>query len=129
MLSAKLIILISWAPIYSTIFRLDIGKCIFNHVNEFVSISELTESREVKIPLNPKDITERFLFSALDRSFIQQIIERKCKSILFLIASDWFSEINVYDVFWCKSQELQYKIISLEIKWVYSLWQLMHLGT
>ena len=113
----------------STIFRLDIGKCIFNHVNEFVSISELAESREVKIPLNPKDITERFLFSVLDRSFIQQIIERRCKSILFLIASDWFSEINVYDVFWCKSQELQYKIISLEIKWVYSLWQLMHLGT
>ena len=41
-------------------FTFDIGVCIFNHVNEFVSISEIAESRKVKIPMNSKDITERF---------------------------------------------------------------------
>ena len=39
------------------------------HVNEFVSISELTQSRKDKI--NSKDITERF-----DSSVILQIVER-----------------------------------------------------
>ena len=44
-------------------FRLDIGVCILNGVNEFASISELMQSRKVKIPTNSKDITEGFLFS------------------------------------------------------------------
>ena len=39
------------------------------HVNEFVSISELTQSRKDKI--NSKDITERF-----DSSVMLQIVER-----------------------------------------------------
>ena len=41
------------------------------HVNEFVSISELTQSRKGKI--NSKDITERF-----DSSVMLQIAERVC---------------------------------------------------
>ena len=41
------------------------------HVNEFVSISELTQSRKDKI--NSKDITERF-----DSSVMLQIAERVC---------------------------------------------------
>ena len=36
----------------------------------FVSISEDMESRKVKIPLTSEDITETFLFSLLDTSFI-----------------------------------------------------------
>ena len=51
-------------------FRLDISVYIFNDVNEFVSISELMQSRKVKIPINSKDITERFLFSLLDTSIM-----------------------------------------------------------
>ena len=31
----------------------------------------------------------------LDTSFIQQIVERACKGILFLISSGWFSPIIV----------------------------------
>ena len=41
------------------------------HVNEFVSISELTQSRKDKI--NSRDITERF-----DSSVMLQIAERVC---------------------------------------------------
>ena len=45
-------------------------------MNEFVSISELTESRKDKI--NSKDITEGFLFSLFDSSVMSQIAERVC---------------------------------------------------
>ena len=38
-------------------FRFGIGVCNFNHVNELVSISELTQNRKDEI--NSKDITER----------------------------------------------------------------------
>ena len=62
------------------------------HVNEFVSISELMQSRKDKI--NSKDITERFLFSLFDSSIMKQIIERMC-TVKFLIASDWRSPIIV----------------------------------
>ena len=58
------------------IFRFDIGVCNFNHVNEFVSISELMQSRKDKI--NSKDITERFLFSLFDSSVMLEIAERLC---------------------------------------------------
>ena len=77
-----------WQEAFYFNFRLDIGVCIFNHVNEFVSISDFKESRKVKILIYSKYITERFLFSLLDTSFIQQVGERTCKSVLFLIASD-----------------------------------------
>ena len=45
-------------------------------MNEFVSISELMQSRKDKI--NSKDITERFLFSLFDSSIMIQIVERMC---------------------------------------------------
>ena len=44
---------------------------------EFVSISELMQSRKDKI--NSKDITERFFFSLFDSSVITQIVERVCR--------------------------------------------------
>ena len=44
------------------------------YVNEFVSISELMQSRKDKI--NIKDITKRFLFSLFDSSVMTQIVER-----------------------------------------------------
>ena len=65
-------------------------------MNEFVSISELMQSRKDKI--NSKDITERFLFSLCDSSVMTQIVKRMCiynKVILFLKASDWCSPIIV----------------------------------
>ena len=45
-------------------------------MNEFVSISELMQSRKDKI--NSKDITERFLFSLFDSSVMLKIAERVC---------------------------------------------------
>ena len=45
-------------------------------MNEFVSISELTQSRKDKI--NSEDITGRFLFSLFDSSVMLQIAERVC---------------------------------------------------
>ena len=45
-------------------------------MNEFVSISELMQSRKDKI--NSKDITERFLFSLFDSSVMLQIAARVC---------------------------------------------------
>ena len=45
-------------------------------MNEFVSISELMQSRKDKI--NSKDITERFLFSLFDSSVMLEIAERLC---------------------------------------------------
>ena len=45
-----------------------------------------------KDKLNAKDITERFLFSDFETSIMSQI-ERVCKIILFLIASDWCSPV------------------------------------
>ena len=45
-------------------------------MNEFVSISKLTQSRKDKI--NSKDITERFLFSLFDSSVMLEIAERLC---------------------------------------------------
>ena len=98
-------------------------------LNKFLSIPELTESRKAKIPINSIDITERFLFSILDTSFIQQIVERACESILVLIGSDGLPPVISSNVFWFKSEEFQHKyhILSLKMKWIYSLWQLMHL--
>ena len=67
-------------------------------MNEFVSISELMQSRKDKI--NSKDITERFLFSLFDSSIMTQIVERVySKVIIFLIASDWCSPVIVTNVF------------------------------
>ena len=45
-------------------------------MNEFVSISELTQSSKDKI--SSKDITDRFLFSLFDSSVASQIAERVC---------------------------------------------------
>ena len=56
--------------------------------------NELRQSRK-----DSKDITERLLFSFFDTSIMSQIVERRCKFILFLIASDWFSPIIVSTVF------------------------------
>ena len=50
-------------------------------MNEFVSISELMQSRKDKI--NSKDITERFLFSLFDSSIMTQIVERVCTVKLY----------------------------------------------
>ena len=73
------------------------------HLQPFVDISELTENRKVKIPIKSRDITEKFLFSLFDTTFMQQIVERVCKNILFLIASDWFSSIVVSNIFYFNS--------------------------
>ena len=43
--------------------RLDIGVYIFDYANEFIFISEIMQSRKVKIPISSKDITEKILFS------------------------------------------------------------------
>ena len=59
-------------------------------MNEFVSISELTQSRKDKI--NSKDITERFLFSLFHSSVMSQIEDRVC-DLRSLI--DWGCEIVV----------------------------------
>ena len=45
-------------------------------MNEFVSLSELTQRRKDKI--NSKDITERLLFSLFDSSVMSQIAEKVC---------------------------------------------------
>ena len=45
-------------------------------MNEFVSISEHTQSRKDKI--NSKDVTGRVLFSLFDSSVMLQIAERVC---------------------------------------------------
>ena len=50
--------------------------CNFNYMNEFVSTSELMQSRKDRI--NSKDITERFLLSLLDSSIMSKIVERVC---------------------------------------------------
>ena len=76
------------------------------HFQPFVYISKLTESRKVKIPIKSRDITEKFLFSLFDTTFMQQIVEWVCKNILFLIASDWFSLIVVSNIFCFNSLEL-----------------------
>ena len=63
-------------------------------MNEFVSISELMQSRKYKII--SKDITERFSFILLDSSIMTQIVERMYSIVItFLIASDWCSP-NVF---------------------------------
>ena len=46
----------------------------FNHVNEFVSISKLMQSRKDKI--DSQGITERFLSTLFDTSIMSQIVER-----------------------------------------------------
>ena len=66
-------------------------------MNEFVSISELIQSRKDKI--NSKDTTERFLFSLFDSSIIVQIAERVYSKVIFLIASDWCTPMIVTSVF------------------------------
>ena len=62
-------------------------------MNEFVSISELFQSRKDKIPINSikglrksDDITVRCLFDSL---IISGIVKRICKTVVFLIAADW----------------------------------------
>ena len=45
-----------------------------NHVNGFVSLSKLMQSRKDKIYC--KDITERFLFSLFGTSIMSQIVEK-----------------------------------------------------
>ena len=60
---------------------LDIGVCYFNHANKFVSIYELTQSREDKVSC--KGMTERFLFSFFDSPIMSQIVERACTVKLF----------------------------------------------
>ena len=50
-------------------------------MNEFASVSELTQSRKYKI--NSKDITDRFLFSLLDSSVMSHIAETVCTVKLF----------------------------------------------
>ena len=67
------------------------------NVNEFVSISELMQSRKNKI--NSKDITERFLFTLFDSSMMTQIVERVYIKASFLITSDWCSPIIVTNFF------------------------------
>ena len=54
---------------------------ILVYVNEFVSISELMQSRKDKI--NSKDITERFLFSSFGSLIMSQIVERVCTIKIF----------------------------------------------
>ena len=79
-------------------FRLDIGVCIFNHVNEFVSTSDLMETERLKSQSTLKIFTERFLFSLFD-TFMQQVVERVCRSIILLITSEQFLPIIVSNVF------------------------------
>ena len=50
-------------------------------MNEFVSISELTQSRKDKI--NFKGIAERFIFSFFDSSVMSQRAERVCTVKVF----------------------------------------------
>ena len=66
-------------------------------MNEFVSISELTQSREDKI--KSKDITERFLFSLLISYVTNSRESVYSKVIMFLISSDWCSLIVVAKCF------------------------------
>ena len=51
-------------------------------MNEFVSKSELTQSRKDKI--NSKYITGRFLFSLFDSSVMLQIAERSLRSLIVI---------------------------------------------
>ena len=46
----------------------------FNHVNKFVFISKLMQSRKDKI--DSKDITERLLFNLFDTSIMSHIVVR-----------------------------------------------------
>ena len=57
-------------------------------MNEFVSLSELTQRRKDKI--NSKDITERLLFSLFDSSVMSQIAEKVC-TLRSLIERVWNS--------------------------------------
>ena len=67
-------------------------------MNEFISMSELMQSRKDKV--KAKHITERFLCSLFDSSMMTQIVERvHSKVIMFLIASDWCSPVMVTNVF------------------------------
>ena len=67
-------------------------------MNEFVSISELTQSRKDKI--NSKDITERFLLSLFDSSVMPQIAARVCayRSVINrgcgIVAGEWLEKIS-----------------------------------
>ena len=50
--------------------------CNLKHTNEFLSISELMQSRKDKI--ESKEITERFLFILFDSSIMTKIVKRVC---------------------------------------------------
>ena len=56
-------------------------------MNEFVSISELRQSRKDKI--NSKDITERYLFSLFDSSVMLQIAEIQLTSVYSQFSNTW----------------------------------------
>ena len=90
-------------------------------MNEFVSISELIQSRKDKI--NSKDITERFLFSLFDSSIMAQIAERVYSKVIFLVSSDWCSPMIVTSVFLhliLKIQQYKFNSLSLKVNLVYS---------
>ena len=73
-------------------FRLNIGEHDFNHVNEFVSVSELLQSWKDKIPIN--------CIKGFDTSFMSRIVEWVCKIVLsFLIESEWLPPIFKSNVF------------------------------
>ena len=63
-------------------------------MNEFVSISELTQSRKDKI--NSKDITERFLFSLFDSSVMLQIAARVCtlRSLIYRVCAGFLTGVE-----------------------------------
>ena len=87
------------------------------NVNEFVSISELMQSRKNKI--NSKDITERFLFTLFDSSMMTQIVERVYIKVSFLITSDWCSPIIITNFFLhVILKNHMHKFYSLSLKWI-----------
>ena len=72
---------------------MDVGELNLNHVNEFVSASQLSQSRNDKIPSNS--------IKGFDTSIMSQVIERVCKIVLFfLIAADCFSPVIVSNLFY-----------------------------
>ena len=69
---------------------------LFPYSNFQKIISQSTLSKAL---IKSKDIAERFLFSLFDTSIMSRIVERVCKTVLFLIAADCFSPIVVSNVF------------------------------
>ena len=65
-------IMVKWS--HRRLFISILDSILVYHVNEFVSLSKLMQSRKDKISSN--DITERLLFSLFDTSIMSQIVER-----------------------------------------------------